>query len=162
MALAYERLAMDEHRGQRADAIADITPTRTSVEPGVGQGDPAPREIGPYHLVRMIGRGGMGEVWLAEQSKPVQRWVALKLIKGGMATSDFVARFDSERQALARMNHPAIARVFDGGSTPDGHPYFAMEYVDGVPVTTYCDRKRLTLRGRLDLFIAICEGVQHA
>jgi serine/threonine protein kinase len=118
--------------------------------------------IGPYHLLRIIGEGGMGEVWLAEQTQPVRRRVAIKLIKAGMDTREVVARFESERQALALMDHPAIAKVFDAGATPEGRPYFAMEYVDGIPITTYCDRHRLTMRARLQLFIEVCEGVQHA
>jgi eukaryotic-like serine/threonine-protein kinase len=118
--------------------------------------------IGPYHLLELIGVGGMGEVWLAEQKHPVRRRVALKLIKTGMDTREVVARFESERQALALMDHPAIAKVFDAGSTSQGRPYFVMEYVAGIPITTYCDKHRLTTRERLDLFIHVCEGVQHA
>ena len=100
--------------------------------------------IGPYHLLQRIGVGGMGEVWLAEQKEPVRRRVAIKLIKAGMDTREVVARFESERQALALMDHPAIAKVFDAGSTPQGRPYFVMEYVNGVLITTYCDKHRLT------------------
>ncbi|HWE83308.1 MAG TPA: serine/threonine-protein kinase [Terracidiphilus sp.] len=118
--------------------------------------------IGPYRLLEMIGRGGMGEVWLAEQKKPVRRRVALKLIKAGMDTREVVARFESERQALALMDHPAIAKVFDAGSTPEGRPYFVMEFVAGMPITTYCDKNKLTTRQRMELFIQVCEGVQHA
>jgi non-specific serine/threonine protein kinase/serine/threonine-protein kinase len=104
----------------------------------------------------------MGEVWLAEQHQPVRRRVALKLIKAGMDTREVVARFDSERQALALMDHPAIAHVFDAGETTEGRPYFVMEYVVGRPITEYCDQKKLTIRQRLQLFILVCEGVQHA
>ena len=118
--------------------------------------------IGPYHLLELIGTGGMGDVWLAEQKQPVWRRVALKLIKAGMDTREVVARFESERQALALMDHPAIAKVFDAGSTPQGRPYFVMEYVAGIPITTYCDRYKLTTRERLELFIHVCEGIQHA
>jgi eukaryotic-like serine/threonine-protein kinase len=118
--------------------------------------------IGPYHLLQRIGEGGMGEVWLADQKQPVRRRVAIKLIKAGMDTREVVARFESERQALALMDHPAIAKVFDAGSTPEGRPYFVMEYVAGVPITDYCDKHKLTTRQRLDLFILVCEGVQHA
>ena len=118
--------------------------------------------IGRYHLLQKIGEGGMGEVWLAEQKEPVRRRVALKLIKAGMDTREVVARFESERQALALMDHPAIAKVFDAGSTPQGAPYFVMEYVAGVPITTYCDNHRLSTRERLELFMHVCEGVQHA
>ena len=118
--------------------------------------------IGRYHLLQKIGEGGMGEVWLAEQKEPVRRRVAVKLIKAGMDTREVVARFESERQALALMDHPAIAKVFDAGSTPEGAPYFVMEYVAGVPITTYCDNHRLGTRDRLALFMHVCEGVQHA
>ncbi len=118
--------------------------------------------IGPYHLLQLLGHGGMGEVWLAEQKQPVRRRVAIKLIKAGMDTREVVARFESERQALALMNHPAIAKVFDAGSTPEGRPYFVMEFVSGIPITTYCDKLKLTMRQRLELFARVCEGVQHA
>jgi serine/threonine protein kinase len=118
--------------------------------------------IGPYLLQEVIGRGGMGEVWLAEQQEPVRRRVAIKLIKIGMDTREVVTRFQSERQALALMDHPAIAKVFDAGSTSEGRPYFVMEYVPGIPITDYCDEHKLTIRERLELFILVCEGVQHA
>ena len=118
--------------------------------------------IGTYHLLQPIGQGGMGEVWLAEQKQPVRRRVAIKLIKAGMDTRDVVARFESERQALALMDHPAIAKVFDAGSTPQGRPYFVMEYVIGMPITAYCDKNKLSMRQRLELFILVCDGVQHA
>ncbi|HEV3275511.1 MAG TPA: serine/threonine-protein kinase [Terriglobia bacterium] len=118
--------------------------------------------IGRYHLLQKIGEGGMGEVWLAEQSEPVRRRVALKVVKTGMNTREVMARFESERQALALMDHPAIATVFDADSTPQGTPYFAMEYVAGVPITAYCDNHRLTTPERLQLFTRVCEGVQHA
>ncbi len=118
--------------------------------------------IGRYHLLQKIGEGGMGEVWLAEQKEPVRRRVALKLVKAGMNSREVIARFESERQALALMDHPAIAKVFDAGSTPQGAPYFVMEYVAGVPITTYCDNHRLSTRERLELFMHVCEGVQHA
>ncbi|MGA2588838.1 MAG: serine/threonine-protein kinase [Bryobacteraceae bacterium] len=118
--------------------------------------------LGPYHLLQLIGQGGMGEVWLAEQKQPVRRRVAVKLIKAGMDTREVVARFESERQALALMDHPAIAKVFDAGSTPQGRPYFVMEYVTGIPITDYCDKHKLTTRQRLELFMLVCDGVQHA
>jgi serine/threonine protein kinase len=118
--------------------------------------------IGAYTLLEVIGQGGMGEVWLAEQRQPVRRRVAIKLIKAGMDTKEVVARFESERQALALMDHPAIAKVFDAGSTPEGRPYFVMEYVPGLPITDYCDKHKLTIRQRLELFIRVCDGVQHA
>src|SRR5689334_13931296 len=118
--------------------------------------------IGRYHLLQKLGEGGMGEVWLAEQKEPVRRRVALKLVKAGMNSREVLARFESERQALALMNHPAIAKVVDAGSTPQGAPYFVMEYVAGVPITAYCDNHRLSTRERLELFRHVCEGVQHA
>jgi eukaryotic-like serine/threonine-protein kinase len=118
--------------------------------------------IGSYHLLELIGEGGMGEVWLADQKHPVRRRVALKLIKLGMDTREVVARFESERQALALMDHPAIAKVFDAGSTSQGRPYFVMEYVAGTPITNYCDKHKLTTRDRLNLFLRVCDGVQHA
>ncbi len=120
------------------------------------------RTIGPYHLLERIGEGGMGEVWVADQHKPIHRRVALKLIKAGMDTKQVIARFESERQALAMMDHPAIAKVFDAGETDEGHPYFVMEYVQGIPITAYCDQYRLTTQERLELFSHVCEGVQHA
>src|SRR6516165_5206026 len=120
------------------------------------------RSIGPYRLIRKLGEGGMGQVWLAEQTAPVKRRVALKLIKGGMYDSTSLVRFQNERQSLALMDHPAIAKVFDAGATPDGQPYFAMEYVAGVPITDYCDEKKLKIVERIELLIQVCEGVQHA
>jgi serine/threonine protein kinase len=123
---------------------------------------PESKSIGPYRLLQLLGEGGMGEVWLAEQKIPFHRTVALKLIKAGMDTKAVVARFESERQALALMDHPSIARVFDAGSTPEGRPYFVMEYVPGLPITEYCDKHRLTMKERLELFRQVCDGVQHA
>ncbi len=136
--------------------LPDATRTIASIESDAGA------VIGPYHLLQRIGEGGMGEVWLAEQKQPVRRRVAVKLIKAGMDTREVVARFQSERQALALMDHPAIAKVFDAGTTPQGAPYFVMEYVAGVPITNYCDNHRLSTRERLELFMRVCEGVQHA
>ena len=118
--------------------------------------------IGPYRLLQQVGEGGMGVVWLAEQIRPVRRQVALKVIKLGMDTAQVVARFEAERQALAIMEHPAVARVFDAGVTPQGRPYFAMEYVRGEPITTYCQRHRLSTSERINLFLQVCDGVQHA
>jgi serine/threonine protein kinase len=118
--------------------------------------------IGPYRLVRKIGQGGMGTVFLAEQTRPVQREVALKIIAPGMDSRQVIARFEAERQALALMDHPNIAHVLDAGTTPAGRPYFVMELVKGVPITTYCDELRLTPRQRLGLFVDVCQAVQHA
>jgi tetratricopeptide (TPR) repeat protein len=118
--------------------------------------------IGPYQLLEQLGEGGMGTVWLAQQTEPVKRVVALKLIKAGMDSRQVVARFEAERQALALMDHANIARVLDAGTTAAGRPYFVMDLVKGVPITRYCDEHRLTLRQRLELFAAVCQAVQHA
>lgn len=118
--------------------------------------------IGRYKLLQQIGEGGFGVVYMAEQVEPVQRKVALKIIKAGMDTREVVARFEAERQALALMDHPNIARVFDAGATETGRPYFVMELVNGIPITEYCDREKLPTAGRLELFIKVCHAVQHA
>jgi tetratricopeptide (TPR) repeat protein/tRNA A-37 threonylcarbamoyl transferase component Bud32 len=118
--------------------------------------------IGPYKLLEQIGEGGMGVVFMAEQQEPVRRRVALKLIKPGMDTRQVIARFEAERQALAVMDHPGIAHVLDAGATPSGHPYFVMELVRGVPITTYCDENNLPVRERLELFASVCQAIQHA
>ena len=115
-----------------------------------------------YKLLQNIGEGGMGSVWVAEQKEPVKRKVAIKLVKAGMDSKQVLARFEAERQALAMMDHPNIAKVFDGGITEHGRPYFVMEYVKGVPFTEYCDKARLSLKERLNLFIPVCQAVQHA
>jgi eukaryotic-like serine/threonine-protein kinase len=120
------------------------------------------KPIGPYRLIRKLGQGGMGQVWLAEQTEPIHRQVALKLIRVGRYDDSMLRRFYAERQSLAIMDHPSIAKVFDAGATPDGQPYFVMEYVPGQPITTYCDHQRLGIRDRLELFVKVCEGVQHA
>ncbi|MFT5687983.1 MAG: serine/threonine protein kinase/formylglycine-generating enzyme required for sulfatase activity [Planctomycetota bacterium] len=118
--------------------------------------------IGQYSLLEQIGEGGMGEVYAAEQQGPVARRVALKVIKPGMDSAQVVARFDAERHALARMAHPNIAQVYDGDATEDGRPYFVMELVDGQPITTHCDSHKLSTRARIQLFLGVCDGVQHA
>jgi len=117
---------------------------------------------GRYSLMDVIGEGGMGSVYLASQTEPVKRQVALKLIKTGMDSKAVLARFDAERQALAVMDHPNIARIYDGGVTPTGQPFFVMELVRGVPLTDYCDRQRLSVAARLELFVSVCQAVQHA
>jgi tetratricopeptide (TPR) repeat protein len=117
---------------------------------------------GRYILAAIIGEGGMGTVYRAEQTEPVRRQVALKLIKMGMDSKAILARFDAERQALAVMDHPNIARVYDGGTTPAGQPFFVMELVRGVPLTRFCDQRRLSVKARLELFVAVCQAVQHA
>ena len=121
-----------------------------------------PERIGQYRILDVLGEGGMGVVYLAEQTEPLRRQVALKLIKLGMDTKQVIARFESERQALALMSHPNIARVFDAGIAEDGRPFFVMEYLPGVVITDYCDAHRLAARQRLDLFLQVCEAVQHA
>jgi len=118
--------------------------------------------IGLYKLIEQIGEGGMGTVWMAQQSEPVKRLVAVKLIKAGMDSRQVIARFEAERQALALMDHPNIARVLDGGSTDAGRPYFVMDLVRGLPITRYCDEHHLTPRQRLELFIPVCQAIQHA
>ena len=140
---------------------ATVIEAAESLRASIAAGSPGV-QIGPYRLVDKIGEGGMGEVWLAEQVEPVRRQVALKIIKAGMDTQQVVARFEAERQALAMMDHPAIAKVFDAGTTAEGRPYFVMEYIQGVPITDHCDAQRLTNRERIELFVQVCEGVQHA
>jgi eukaryotic-like serine/threonine-protein kinase len=139
----------------RLSAGGDLTPVPSSIDGTLGS-------VGPYRLLQQIGEGGMGEVWLAEQTQPVRREVALKVIKPGMDSAQVIARFEAERQALAMMDHPNIAKVFDGGTTAGGRPYFVMEYVRGEPINRYCDRVKMPLRERLELFAELCEGVQHA
>src|SRR5216684_3156745 len=118
--------------------------------------------IGPYKLLEQIGEGGFGVVFMADQQHPVRRKVALKVLKPGMDTRQVVARFEAERQALALMDHPCIAHVFDGGETASGRPYFVMELVRGTPITDFCDQNRLNVRERLELFVSVCQAVQHA
>src|SRR5690348_16674470 len=140
--------------GAAGAATTLVTPSAAEEGPGT--------VIGRYKLLQQIGEGGMGVVYMAEQEEPVRRRVALKIIKLGMDTKQVVARFEAERQALALMDHPNIAKVLDGGATESGRPYFVMELVKGVPITHYCDEHRLTPRQRLELFVPVCEAVQHA
>ena len=134
----------------------DRAPIAEGVMEGPGQ------RIGPYKLLEQIGEGGMGVVYMAEQLEPVRRKVALKIVKPGMDTRQVIARFEAERQALAMMDHPNIARVLDAGSTESGRPYFVMELVRGIPITNYCDQNKLTALQRLEIFMAVCHAVQHA
>ena len=120
------------------------------------------QSIGPYRLLKRIGEGGMGQVWLAEQTEPVRRQVALKLIRTGMYSESLLQRFQYERQSLATMDHPSIAKVFDAGSTPAGQPFLVMEYVPGLPITDYCDQQKSKISDRIELLIKVCEAVQHA
>src|SRR5207244_1707411 len=117
---------------------------------------------GRYKLLEAIGEGGMGEVWVADQLEPIRRRVALKVIKPGMDSRSVLGRFEAERQALALMDHPNIAKVFDAGTTDDGRPYFVMELVRGMPVTEFCDKSHLSPEARLNLFIDVCHAIQHA
>jgi serine/threonine protein kinase len=156
-------------RHQQTDSFLDCpAPTlpRTVEEQPTGEGPGT--EIGPYKLLEKIGEGGFGVVFMAEQQQPIRRKVALKVVKPGMDTRLVVARFEAERQALALMDHPHIARILDGGETPAAYaggaprPYFVMELVKGVPITDYCDDNSLAVRQRLELFVDICAAVQHA
>ncbi len=140
--------------------IADVD--RDETREITGQAVPGVVIAGRYKLLEQIGEGGMGTVWVAEQSQPVKRKVALKLIKAGMDSKSVLARFEAERQALALMDHPNIAKVLDGGLTETGRPYFVMDYVKGVPITEYCDATRLSVPDRLQLFVQVCQAVQHA
>jgi eukaryotic-like serine/threonine-protein kinase len=148
------------------DGIADVLGTihdRACVEANALSEELTPlQDVGPYKLLQQIGAGGMGIVYLAEQSWPVKRLVALKLIKPGMDSREVLARFKTEQQALALMDHPNIARVIDAGMIESGRPYFVMEYVQGRVITSYCDQERLGTRERLQLFLQVCRAVQHA
>jgi WD40 repeat protein/serine/threonine protein kinase len=161
-------LQAHQEAGSFLDQPAAVVRTTDDLA-GPSNGVPAASEqeapgttIGPYKLLEEIGEGGMGTVWMAEQRQPVQRKVALKIVKAGMDTRQVIARFEAERQALALMDHPNIATVFDGGTTSSGRPYFVMELVKGVPITKYCDEHRLTPRQRLELFLPVCQAIQHA
>jgi serine/threonine protein kinase/Flp pilus assembly protein TadD len=142
------------NRPARSDPRATVDEPAVVERPGT--------VLGPYRLMEQIGEGGMGLVFVAEQQHPVRRKVALKVIKPGMDSRQVIARFEAERQALALMDHPNIARVHDGGTTPAGRPYFVMELVKGVPITDYCDQNQAPIRQRLELFLQVCQAVQHA
>ncbi len=154
--------------GMFASPDPDATTARESASPAPLAAEAPTGEgigtviAGRYTLVEVIGEGGMGSVYLASQTEPVKRQVALKLIKTGMDSRDVLARFDAERQALALMDHPNIARIYDGGVTAARQPFFIMELVKGLPLTQYCDQRRLTVKARLELFVAVCQAVQHA
>jgi serine/threonine protein kinase/tetratricopeptide (TPR) repeat protein len=147
-----------------AEAATAAEPTPPGPQAAVLGGGSVGAAIGPYTLLSVLGEGGFGVVFLAERRKPMVQRVALKVIKPGMDSARVVARFEQERQVLAMMDHPNIARVLDAGATPPpaSRPYFVMEYVKGEPITRYCDRQRLSIRQRLELFISVCEAVQHA
>ena len=151
--IKYHRIA-GEFMGKPVAGEATEDYEQISERPGTA--------IGPYKLMEQIGEGGMGLVFVAEQQQPVRRKVALKIIKPGMDSRDVIARFEAERQALALMDHPNIARVFDAGTTESGRPFFVMELVKGIPIVDYCDGQQLTTRERLNLFLSVCQAVQHA
>ena len=153
---------MDDPINTAPQSSPDQDATAFSAEPTSENPEHAVGKIGPYNLLVKLGEGGMGAVWLADQTSPVKRRVAIKVVKSGVFSEEALKRFDLERQSLALMNHPAIAKVFDAGSTAEGYPYFVMEYVSGAPITTYCNRKHLGPRERIELMIQVCEGVQHA
>src|SRR5262249_1256655 len=153
-------LAHDNAAGSFLDLSARPDPPSAVEEPAVAERPGS--VIGPYKLLEQIGEGGFGVVFMAEQQQPVRRKVALKILKPGMDTRPVVARFEAERQALALMDPPNIAQVFDGGETASGRPYFVMELVKGTPITQHCDEQRLTPRQRLELFLSVCQAIQHA
>jgi serine/threonine protein kinase len=182
-AAALEKATADERTAYLAEACAGDEKLRRRVEallkahaesddlldpPKVSTMDYRPiterpgTRIGPYRLMEQIGEGGFGLVFVAEQQEPVRRKVALKVIKPGMDSAQVIARFEAERQALALMDHPNIARVLDAGATESGRPYFVMELVRGIPISDYCDQNQLTPRERLELFVTICHAIQHA
>ena len=140
----------------------ESSPSSTTKFPSLPTDWENPEQIGPYRILEALGEGGMGIVYLAEQREPIRRRVALKVIKLGMDTKEVIARFESERQALALMNHPNIAKVLDAGSTESGRPYFVMDYVSGIPITEYCDDHRLDTKARLRLFLPVCKAIEHA
>ena len=152
--LKYEGDARSFLSDRPLDLVAETVTAATGLD--------RPAVIGPYKVLDVLGEGGMGIVYLAEQDRPLHRRVALKVIKVGLETREVIARFEAERQALALMDHPCIAKVYDAGATADGKPYFAMEYVAGVPITHYCDTHRLDMDARLDLFVQVCGAIQHA
>jgi non-specific serine/threonine protein kinase/serine/threonine-protein kinase len=148
---------------QPTGSLGDVFGDRTPAVPGSELTVPVTNDsFGPYVPVRVLGEGGMGTVYLARQEHPIRREVALKLVKPGLDGRHVIERFNLERQALAIMDHPNVARVLDAGTSAQGHPYFVMEYVAGVPITAYWDNHRLNTRERLELFMRVCEGVQHA
>jgi serine/threonine protein kinase len=143
-------------RERALDGLVEHARVLAGVEPVL------PERVGPYRIVRLLGEGGMGRVYEAEQDEPVRRRVALKLTRGGLDPDRIIARFHAERQALAVLHHPNIARVFDAGSTPEGRPWFAMELVEGEPITRWAQRRRLSLKQRIELLLPVCDAVQHA
>ena len=168
LALAEEVLDLlshHDHGGNDAGFTADGIPALTGLpteSTTTAERAPLPERIGDYRVVRLLGEGGMGIVYLAEREHPFHQTVAIKVIKPGMDSREVIARFESERQALALMNHPSVAAVHDAGMSDDRRPYFVMEYVPGEPITSFCDRHNYTTRQRLELFVQACEAIQHA
>jgi eukaryotic-like serine/threonine-protein kinase len=158
----------DHDLRQRVETLLQAAVEAEGFMEGVTVLDETPPSEGPgtiidrYKLLQKLGEGGLGVIYMAEQTEPVTRKVALKIIKLGMDTRQVVARFEAERQALALMDHPNIAKVLDAGATETGRPYFVMELVRGVPITEYCDKNRLSTQQRLELFIPVCQPIQHA
>ncbi|QNN47090.1 serine/threonine protein kinase [Thermomonas brevis] len=153
---------MAQDRQEDPDRTELLATRAPSAAPSVGETLAPGAQLGRYRIEELLGRGGMGDVYRAEQLEPVRRTVALKLLRAQKLDARRVAYFEVERQLLAQMRHPAIAQIFDAGATPDGHPYFAMEFIAGSPITDYCDAHALPLRERIALFVRVCEGVQHA
>lgn len=154
------KVLLDAHR--KADSLLDGPDVAPTITVASATADITGTDIGPYRLLEQIGEGGMGVVYMAEQTQPVRREVALKVIKPGMDSKQVIARFEVERQALALMDHPNIARVLDAGMTESGRPYFVMEPVRGLPITDYCDQEHLSVPKRLELFVLVCRAVQHS
>jgi serine/threonine protein kinase len=164
-----EKEIREAHPDLAEELFLHLNTIQMGEKPSIGQkvplkrGDYAlPCEIGPYRILSVLGEGGMGVVYAAEQKEPIHRRVALKVIKLGMDTREVVGRFEAERQALALLNHPGIAKIYDAGATEDGRLYFVMEHVEGLPLIEYCDRHKLDIQARLGLFIQVCRGVEHA
>lgn len=151
-------MARNHNRKEEDHQNESSIPTVSHYPSTVGIGE----QIGPYKLLSTLGEGGCGIVYLADQKRPVKRRVAIKVIKPGMDSKQVIARFKAEEQALALLDHPNISRVFSAGTTEAGRPYFVMEYVKGVPITEHCDRHKLKIEDRLDLFLQVCDAIQHA
>ena len=161
---AASLLASDGDSGETRTTVAAFSAPQGAADDAADPGSTSslPDQIAGYHILSQLGEGGMGVVYLAEQIKPIRRRVALKVVKLGMDTRQVVARFEAERQALAMMDHPSIARVLDAGATEQGRPYFVMEHVPGIPITDFCDKHRLTTKERLRLFAQVCQAIHHA
>ena len=164
--VAQEVLALiEEHEGAPDTAAVEAVAAQafvTSTASHVESEDSLPRQIGGFRVVEKIGEGGMGVIYLAEQEEPIRRRVALKVVRSDLSAKEVLSRFEAERQALAVMNHSGIARIYDAATTEDGRPYFVMEHVAGEPLNRFCDREQLTIRQRLEIFVQVCDAVQHA